>query len=79
MGGFGPDVIFSQDATVMAPWAIRTNLMRLDDEELEACYTRAKEFLGQLGNVLVSDHDWHQEPDTDMSCSLGVLHCILSA
>jgi len=65
MGGEGPAVRFSQDATVMASWATRTSLMRLDEGELEACYMSAKEFLLQLGNVLVSDHDWHQEPDTD--------------
>jgi hypothetical protein len=65
MGGEGPAVMFSQDATAMASWATRTDLKRLDEEELEACYASAKDFLLQLGNVLVSDHDWHQEPDTD--------------
>jgi len=79
MGGEGPSVRFSQDATVMASWATHTSLMRLDEGELEACYTSAKEFLLQLGNVLVSDHNWHQEPDNDVSCSLGALYCILSA
>ena len=63
---------------MMASWATRTSLRHLD-EELEACYTNAKEFLLQLGNLLVSDHNWHQEPDIDVSCSLGPLHCILSA
>ena len=79
MGGEGPAVRFSQDATMMASWATRTSLRRLDEEELEACYTNAKEFLLQLGNLLVSNHNWHQEPDTDVSCSLVPLHCILSA
>jgi len=63
MGGEGPAIRFSQDATATAFWANRTGLKSLSEEELEAGYNRAKDFLLQLGKVLIDDHGWREEQD----------------
>jgi len=74
MGGEGPTVTFSQDRSVPELWASHTGLKLLDSHELEIVYARAKDFLLQLGTMLVNDHGWHEEPKTEVRClSLNAL------
>jgi hypothetical protein len=58
MGGEGPYVRF--DPQSRAFWASHTGLAVLDDEELDAAYSRARQFIIQSKEVLVTEHGWEE-------------------
>ena len=65
MGGEGPYVRFDP-AYHSGPWASHTGLTLLNDEELEAAYSRAKDFLMDKKRELVDVHGWSVvQPEDD--------------
>ena len=64
MGGEGPYVRFDT-AYRSGSWAGHTGLAPLNDEELEAAYSRAKDFLMDKKRELVNVHGWSVQPDDD--------------
>ncbi|KAF8492130.1 hypothetical protein JB92DRAFT_3004296 [Gautieria morchelliformis] len=58
MGGEGPYVRF--DPQSRAFWASHTGIAALDDEELEAAYSRAYQFIVQSKEILVKEHSWDE-------------------
>ena len=64
MGGEGPYVRFDP-AYRSASWASHTGLIPLNDEELEAAYSRAKDFLMDKKRELVNAHGWSVQPEEE--------------
>ena len=64
MGGEGQYVRFDP-AYRSASWVSRTGLTPLNDEELEAAYPRAKDFLMDKKRELVDVYGWSVQPEED--------------
>ena len=64
MGGAGPYVEFSQSYRV-ASFATHTGLRDLSEEELEAAYIRAGNFVRQKKTELVDEHSWIAQPEDE--------------
>jgi hypothetical protein len=69
MGGEGPYVRFNSSYR-STRWADRTGLTNLNDAELEAAYSRAKEVLMEKKRELVDVHNWSVQPEDDSNTTL---------
>jgi hypothetical protein len=63
MGGEGPYVQFDPSYRSWTPWANHTGLNNLGDEELDAAYTRCRDFLKEKAGELLADHGWSAQPE----------------
>ena len=71
MGGEGPYVRFSSSRSTS--WADHTGLAQLSDEELEAAYSRAGDFLKERKKELTDEHGWSAQPEDDVCRALKLL------